>query len=139
MTVGNEKKTPTGGEAAVQEVPGRVMAAWASNDADAFAEVFTEDASLILPGDVYLTSREEIRSFMTAAFAGPYKGTRVFGKPVAVKPLGADAVMMITQGGVMAPGETEVAPERAIRATWVLSRQPSGWLVTAYQNTPVAA
>jgi len=122
---------------AAQGVIGRIVAAWAKNDADAFADTFTEDGSLILPG-VFLTSREEIRSFMTKAFAGPYKGTNVTGTPLAMKPL-ADGALVITQGGVLAPGETEVAPERAIRASWLLARKGSAWHITAYQNTPATA
>jgi uncharacterized protein (TIGR02246 family) len=123
--------------AAMQAVPGRIVAAWAENDADAFAEVFTEDGSLILPGDVFLTSREQIRAFMKAGYAGPYKGTRVYGEPLAFKALGPDAALIITKGGVLAPGETEVAPERQIRATWVLARAGGVWRLTAYQNTPI--
>jgi uncharacterized protein (TIGR02246 family) len=120
---------------AAQEVIGRIVSAWAKNDADAFADTFTEDGSLILPG-VFLESQDEIRAFMSQAFAGPYKGTSVTGRPLKMKPL-SDGVLVITQGGVLMPGETEVAPERAIRASWLLSRKASGWFLYAYQNTPV--
>ncbi|HUZ25816.1 MAG TPA: SgcJ/EcaC family oxidoreductase [Streptosporangiaceae bacterium] len=123
---------------AVQNVPGRIVAAWAKNDAEAFAAVFTEDGTLILPGDVFLKSREEIRSFMAEAFAGPYKGTNVTGKPLAVKPLADGVALVITQGGVLAAGQAEVSAEQAIRASWLLARQGSEWLITAYQNTPIA-
>jgi uncharacterized protein (TIGR02246 family) len=122
---------------AVRGVPQRISAAWADNDADAFAAVFTEDATLILPGDIYLTSREQIRSVMAAGFAGPYRGTRVFGEPLSARFLGAGTAVVVTKGGVLAPGETEVAAERTIRATWVLTKQGSAWLIAAYQNTPV--
>lgn len=120
---------------AAQKVIGRIVSAWAKNDADAFADTFTEDGSLILPG-VFLESRDKIRAFMTQAFAGPYKGTNVTGQPLMMKPL-ADGVLVITQGGVLMAGETQVAPERAIRASWLLSRKSPEWLIYAYQNTPV--
>jgi uncharacterized protein (TIGR02246 family) len=122
---------------AIQDVPARIVAAWAENDADAFAAVFAEDGSLILPGDVYLTSREQVREFMAAGFAGPYKGSKVYGEPLAVRPLDGDYALIITRGGVLMPGETEVAAERAIRASWLLTKQGSDWLIAAYQNTPV--
>lgn len=125
--------------AAARDVPRRIVAAWADNDGDAFAAVFTQDASLILPGNVYLKSREEIRSYMTAGFAGPYKGTQVYGVPVNVRFLRPDVALMITEGGVLAPGETTVAPERAVRAAWLLAKQEGTWLITAYQNTPTSA
>ncbi|MCW2877874.1 MAG: hypothetical protein JWQ95_1974 [Sphaerisporangium sp.] len=124
---------------ALAEVPKRIIAAWAANDGDAFAEVFTEDGSLILPGDIYLTSREQIRSFMTAAYAGPYRGSRVTGTPIGIKPLGPGLALVITRGGVLAPGETELSDERAVRASWLLAKQGDTWLITAYQNTPISA
>lgn len=137
MSSDNMSAILAGDEAAIQDVPERIVAAWAVNDADAFAAMFAEDGSLILPGDVYLRGREEVRSFMAKAFAGPYRGTRVSGKPLALKPLGPDTALLITQGGILAPGETEVSAERAIRASWVLIRRGQEWLITAYQNTPV--
>lgn len=116
----------------------RITEAWASNDADAFADVFTTDGIMILPGGVFLTSREEIRSFMRAAYAGDYRGTGVFGEPIAVRSLGADAGVVITKGGVLAPGETEVSPDHTIRATWVLAEQDGEWQIASYQNSPIS-
>ncbi|KJK58362.1 SgcJ/EcaC family oxidoreductase [Saccharothrix sp. ST-888] len=129
----------TGDAAALRAVPELIVAAWAEHDADRFAETFTEDATLILPGDVYLTGREEIRSFMAQAFAGPFKGTRVTGRPISVRPLAEGVAVVVTRGGVLAPGDTEVTAERAIRATWVLAKEGADWRIASYQNTPIAA
>jgi uncharacterized protein (TIGR02246 family) len=124
--------------AAISEVPRRIIAAWAANDADAFAEVFAEDATMILPG-AFSTGREEIRAYMGAAYSGPYKGTRVTGRPVSAKVLGPATAVLVTQGGVLTGEESEPAAEQAIRATWVLAKIDGQWLITAYQNTPVGA
>lgn len=121
----------------MHQLPAKMIETWATNDAAAFSELFTEDATLILPRDVFLQGREGIRAFMTQAFAGPYQGTRVFGEPLDARGLGEDAGVIVTQGGVLAPGDTAVAPERAIRATWVVVRQDGRWLISAYQNTPI--
>lgn len=135
-TMKQSKASPTGGaEAEIAGLPQRVVAAWANNDADAFAEVFTEDGSLILPG-IYKTGREQIRSFMADGFAGPYQGTRVTGQPLELRRLGESAAVLITEGGVLAPGETVVADERAIRATWVAEHRDGRWQLAAYQNCP---
>ncbi|MFD7665874.1 SgcJ/EcaC family oxidoreductase [Streptomyces sp. NPDC059788] len=116
-------------------VPGRIVAAWRENDGEAFADVFAEDATLVLPG-TFLAGRRAIRSFMTEAFAGPFKGTRVTGDPVDVRALGADVAVLTTRGGVIPPGATGLPAENAIHATWVLVRSAGDWLIAAYQNTP---
>jgi uncharacterized protein (TIGR02246 family) len=116
-------------------LPERIVAAWASHDADAFAALFTEDGSMILPG-VYQRGREQIRAFMAQAFAGPYRGTRVTGQPLDLRRLSDGVALLITQGGVLAPGETEVAEQRAIRASWLAVRRDGDWQLAAYQNSP---
>jgi uncharacterized protein (TIGR02246 family) len=137
MTSSNGTATLTEDELAIREVPKRMIAAWAGNDAVAFSKLFTTDGSMILPG-VFVTGQDKILEFMTAAYAGPYRGTNVYGAPIGLKILGPGAVLLLTQGGVLAPGETEVAPERAIRASWNLVKRDGEWLVSAYQNTPIS-
>ncbi|WP_271220633.1 SgcJ/EcaC family oxidoreductase [Streptosporangium carneum] len=122
-------------KAAVAALPQRVVAAWAQHDPESFAGVFTEDGSMILPG-LYRKGREEIRSFMEAAFQGPFKGTKVTGQPIDIRFFSDEAGVLITQGGVLAPGETEVSDERAIRASWVVVKRDGQWQLAAYQNSP---
>jgi len=117
-------------------VPLRLIAAWAKNDAAGVADSFTEDGILILPGDVLKQGREEIRAFMTAAYAGPFKGTGVTGVPVDVRFVTDDVALLRTHGGILAPGETEIDPELAVRSTWVTVRVDGEWQLAAYQNSP---
>ncbi|GAA0547018.1 MULTISPECIES: SgcJ/EcaC family oxidoreductase [Actinomadura] len=118
-------------------VPLRLVAAWARNDAQGVADAFTEDGVLILPGDVYKRGREEINAFMAAAYAGPFKGTGVTGRPVDVRFVGDDVALLRTHGGILAPGQTEIAPELAVRSTWVVVKKDDGqWYLASYQNSP---
>lgn len=131
-----DSKVATGrDEAGVAALPERIVAAWAAQDPAAFAEVFSEDGSMILPG-VYRAGRDQIRQFMTEAFAGPYRGTRVTGQPLELRFLSDQVAVLITQGGVLAPGETAVADERAIRASWIAVHRDGRWQLAAYQNSP---
>jgi uncharacterized protein (TIGR02246 family) len=119
----------------IAAVPVRMVEAWAAHDATAFSHLFTQDGTLILPG-IYKKGRGEIREFMEAGYAGPYKGTRVTGSPLEIKPLGAGAVALLTEGGVLAPGETELSSKEAIRASWILVKREGAWQLAVYQNCP---
>ncbi|MET8233584.1 SgcJ/EcaC family oxidoreductase [Micromonospora sp. NPDC005298] len=122
-------------QAEIAAVPARMVKAWAAHDAEAFADLFTPDGTMILPG-VYQKGREAIRAFMTAAFAGPYQGTRVTGTPIDIKPLADGAVALLTTGGVLAAGATELADASAIRASWILVNREGRWQLAVYQNCP---
>ena len=124
-----------GDKVAIASLTQRVVAAWAYQDADAFAEVFTDDGTMILAG-LYKKGRAEIRDHMATAFASVYKGTQVTGKPIDMRPLGSDAAILLSQGGVLQPGESEVSPAEAIRAAWVVVKRDGQWQLAAYQNTP---
>lgn len=124
--------------AAVAGVPQRIVDAWAKHDADAFAAVFTEDATMILPG-VLCQGQDEIRTFMAAAFSGPYRGTRVTGTPVNLRAIDDETAVIVTQGGVTDADATEVPADRAVRATWVVVKRQGTWQLAAYQNTPATA
>jgi len=122
-------------ESAVREVVDNIAKAWEANDADAFADAYTEDASLILSGDRYFIGREVIRQALAQVYKAGHKGTTLLQNIVDIRFLGSDAAVAITEGGVLAPGETEPAEERAIRATWVFEKQNGTWFIAAYQNT----
>jgi uncharacterized protein (TIGR02246 family) len=122
-------------QAEIAAVPARMVAARAAHDAQAFADLFTQDGTMILPG-AYKKGRDEIREFMAAGYAGPYQGTRVTGSPIDVKPLADGAVALLTMGGVLAAGETELSDQAAIRASWILVRRDGRWQLAVYQNCP---
>ncbi|MFV2104747.1 SgcJ/EcaC family oxidoreductase [Micromonospora sp. LOL_024] len=125
-------------QAGVAALPGRIVSAWAQHDADAFGAVFVEDGTMILP-DLYLKGRDAIVAFMRDAFAGPYQGTTVTGQPIDVRILNGDVAVVLTEGGVLLSGENKVAPERAIRACWLMVKGDGGWQLAAYQNSPGVA
>jgi uncharacterized protein (TIGR02246 family) len=118
----------------VYEVIQAVYDAWAENDIDAFSALYTEDATVVQPG-IHKKNREDIRSTMAAAFAGPLKGSRVVDEPQSIRLIGADTAIAITEGGILMAGETELPSERRVRSTWVLTKDDGQWYVAAYQNS----
>lgn len=122
-------------QAAIAAVPQKIVEAWAKHDATAFAEVFTDDGTLVLPG-VYRKGYDDIRKFINEAFKTAYKGTRVTGTPIDMRRHG-DMAVIVTKGGVLAAGDTEVSTAAAIHATWTVVREQGEWLLAAYHNSPV--
>jgi uncharacterized protein (TIGR02246 family) len=111
----------------------QLYAAWEANDADAFAALYTPDATVIRPGS-FSNGREEIRASMAAAFAGPMKGSRGIDTPHSVRLAGGDTAIVVSVAGILMAGETDLPPDRYRRATWTLTRDHGQWLIAAYHN-----
>jgi uncharacterized protein (TIGR02246 family) len=122
-------------ESGVRSVVDGIGKAWESNNADAFADAYTEDGSMILSGDRYLSGREVIRAVVTQQFKSVHQGTTLLQNIVDLRFLTHDVAVVITEGGVLTLGEVKPAPERAIRATWGLTKENNAWLSAAYRNT----
>jgi uncharacterized protein (TIGR02246 family) len=111
------KTTTAGSDAdrqAVLDVLARLYQAWEAGDAETFVADYTEDASVIQPG-VYEKDREEIRTNIAAAFAGPLNGSRVAARPVNVRFLTGDTAIVVSEDGIIFPGQDAVASERLVR------------------------
>jgi uncharacterized protein (TIGR02246 family) len=128
--------TGTATDTTVRDTILATVAAWDASDADAFAALYTPDATVVLAGGTFLRGREEIRGYMTAGFAGPLRGTRGGDEQESVRVLG-DAAVVVSRSGYALPGEDGPAPERLRRATWTLARHDGRWFVEAYHNCPL--
>jgi len=118
---------------AVRATLDELYVAWTANDADAFAALYREDATVVLAG-MFHRGRGAVRDHMARAFAGPYKGSRGFDEPQDIRVIG-DTAIVVSRAAVILPGEDEVPSERERMATWVLSQEDGRWLVAAYTNT----
>ena len=125
-------------EAAVHAVLEDSYRAWAAGDADGMVAAYTDDASAIMPGSLR-DGREVIRESMAAAFAGPLKGTSTYNEQLSVRFLGSDAAIVLSESGILFPGQSEVPEASKVNATWVLEKQEGRWLIAAYHNSPARA
>jgi uncharacterized protein (TIGR02246 family) len=110
-------------------------AAWEANDADEFVAVYLDDATVVQPG-VHEKNRQEIRTTMAAGFAGPLKGSRIVDTPQDVRFVNDETAIVVSEGGIVFPGETACPSARLVRATWVVAKRDDQWLVAAYHNSP---
>ena len=120
---------------AVLDVLKRNYKAWEANDVEAFVADYLDDASVVMPG-IYKKSREEIRTTMAAGFAGPLRGSRVVDQPQDVRFLTDETAVVVSEGGIVFPGQDAVASGGLVRATWVLIKRDGSWCVAGYHNSP---
>lgn len=122
-------------EDAVRAVLAASYDAWADGDAERMVADYLPDATAILPGSLR-EGREAIRASMAAAFGGPLKGSSTRNQWRGVRWLGADAAVVVTESGILMPGESRVPEERLVYATWTLIRTAGRWRIAAYHNCP---
>jgi len=108
-----------------------VYDAWEANDAEAFVADYLDDASVVQPG-VYQKNRQEVQATMAGAFAGPLKGSHVIDQPQNVRFPNEDTAIVISEAGIVFPGQNSVPSEGMVRATWVLAKRDGRWFVAAY-------
>ena len=120
-------------DAAVRERLAQSVAAWDAQDAEAFAALYADDATVNISSGASLAGRDQVQQYMAAGFAGPLSGTRGYENPKSVRGLG-DVALVTSESGFSLPGETSVPAQRVRRSTWVLSRHGEQWLVEAYHN-----
>ena len=114
----------------------RFRGAWDSNDPAAVAEVFAEDGVMVI-GDLALAGPQEIAVYLEEVFAGGYRGSTLVEQPVEVRIIAPGVGLAVLEGGVLLPGETEVAPERVMRSTYVAVRRNDEWKLLNQQTSPM--
>jgi uncharacterized protein (TIGR02246 family) len=135
-------------EAAVRAVIQQLPATWAEVTSgragvDAIAEIFTEDASFVVGDGTYLRGRPEIAAYYRRmidgadAFGTSIKDTTVVVEVDSVRFLSDTVAAVVSHGGILFAGETEVPAERRGIQTSVISEVNGRWLAAAYQNTRI--
>ena len=125
-------------EAAIQAVLVDSYKAWETGDADGMVANYTADATAIMPGSLR-DSRDVIRGSMASAFAGPLKDTSTWNKQLSIRFVGRDAAIVVSESGILFPGQTKVPDAAKVNATWVFEKRDGQWLIAAYHNSPARA
>ncbi|MGW7531219.1 SgcJ/EcaC family oxidoreductase [Amycolatopsis sp. NPDC054798] len=118
----------------------RLADAWNSGDADAYGNLFTEDADYVTFFGLRFIGRQAIADSHRELFQGPLKGSKLtgFGEP-RVRFLRDDVAVIVAGGGSSLTGGDDPAAEgRESALTYVLVRGDEGWRITAFQNTRVS-
>lgn len=116
-----------------QAVLDQFRAAWDAGDADAYARLFTEDASyVIFMGDL-LAGREQIRQTHHEVFTKWQRGTKLLVKAIDTRQLDESTVVVLTVGGI---GIGEISYDKF--QTFVMVRNEENWQIAAFHNTEMS-
>ncbi|MFI6509869.1 SgcJ/EcaC family oxidoreductase [Streptosporangium sp. NPDC050855] len=130
--------TPTSADAEIRDLLDRLTAAWNAGDADAYGDLFTEDADYITFFGLRLTGRQAVTEAHRALFEGPLKGSRLTGLSSGeggadVKRVRPDVAVVISTGA-LAGADAPPDPARDSIVTLVAVRDDA-WRFTSFQNT----
>lgn len=125
-------------ETAIQTILDDSYRAWAAGDAAGMVADYTADATAIMPGSLR-DGRDAIHESMAQAFAGPLKATSIYSKQLGLRFVGDGTAIVVSESGILFPGQTEVPDEGKVNATWVLEKRDGSWKIAAYHNSAVRA
>ncbi|MFH9725072.1 SgcJ/EcaC family oxidoreductase [Streptomyces sp. NPDC017254] len=119
--------------ASVQAVLNRLVTAWERHDAEAYGELFTEDATYITYVGTFYRGRRDIVESHRTLFAGFLKGTRLADEVLDIRFYGP-GVAVVNGRGDTYKGKR---PEKLGKIqTYTLVRETDGqWRIAAFQNT----
>jgi len=113
-----------------------LLSAWNERDAVAYANLFSEDGSIVGFDGSMANGRSEIEAHLKPIFTD-HPTARYVGKVREVRELGAGVGLLRAVAGMMPPGKTYLMPDRHAVQTIVASRSGSGsWQIEMFQNTP---
>ena len=123
-------------EEAVRSLVEQMMQGWAAGSGDSFAAPFTEDADYVTFGGDHLQGRPAIAAAHQRLFDNA-KGSKLQTQVTRVRPLSPGVVVAHGTGGVLWPGQTDLAAERRSIQTYVVVRRDGRWRIAAFQNTRI--
>ncbi|MGW8379092.1 SgcJ/EcaC family oxidoreductase [Streptomyces sp. ODS28] len=110
-----------------------LLEAWGRHDADAYGEVFTEDATYVTYVGTRYQGRRDIAESHRILFAKYLKGTRLAGEILDIRFPAADTAVVTSRGDTY----KRARPKKLSKVqTYTLIREQGGrWRIAAFQNT----
>jgi uncharacterized protein (TIGR02246 family) len=118
---------------AVLSVLRELVDCWGRHDAEAFADLFTVDASYTTFMGTQYRGRKDITESHRALWAKFKKGTKVADEICDVRFVGPDTAI-VTSRAALYKGRKRPATFDKVQ-TYTLVRDGSRWLIAAFQNT----
>jgi uncharacterized protein (TIGR02246 family) len=119
---------------AVRDVYERLLAAWNGRGAEAFADLFASNGTMI-GFDGSQATGTEIRDHLDPIFRDHPTAAYV-AKVREIRSIGPDAVLLRAIVGMVPPGQDQLNPATNALHSLVAERGDGGWSIVLFQNTP---
>lgn len=124
--------------AAIAQTLDRLVDAWNTHDAHAFALTFTDDADFTNVAGAHAQGRANVEAFHAPMFAGIFKDSHQTGKIRSIRFLKPDLAAVDIEWemtGAKSP-DGKPRPYRRGLLNWVMAKQADGsWLILVVHNT----
>lgn len=125
--------------AAIRAIFGDLSDTWARGDAAGYAALFTQDAQYTTNFGLTLHGRAEIEEGHRILFASAHRREEMvllFGEEPRIRLVRSDVAIVLIGGGTSDGGQVS-SRENCARSTltYVMLREPTGWLISMFQNT----
>jgi uncharacterized protein (TIGR02246 family) len=113
-----------------------LIAAWNNRDAAAMAACFSDEATMIGFDGSMVQGRRAIEDHLAPIFTD--HPTAAFVTIIRRERNIDTSILLSADVGMIAPGKTQVMPDRNARQTLLARPHGGGWVVELFQNTPAA-
>jgi uncharacterized protein (TIGR02246 family) len=126
-------------EGAVKQLALRWQEAWNRHDMDALASLVAEDIDFVAVGAAWMKGRKAFKEVQTRTHSMQFKESVWTPTAVEVKFLEPDTALVHVNWSLKGDKDADGTPRPSRRGihTWVVTRQPGGWIIQAGQNTNV--
>jgi uncharacterized protein (TIGR02246 family) len=124
-------------EAAVKAVLTRMIDAFNAADFSAVASTYTANGTMIVGDGTQHTGRAAIERFFVDMRTSLPTYTRFHARITGVRFVTPDVAVLLSEGGFMIPGETDVAPERFGLQSVIAVREGGSWSAVLVQRTRI--
>jgi uncharacterized protein (TIGR02246 family) len=122
-------------EAVVASLYSRLIEGWNAQDADAMAAAMAADGLVIGFDGSQMDGRDQVANELGAVFAD-HETAAYVTKVRSTTALGPEAALLHAVAGMVAPGRSEIVPDRNAIQTVVASKRDGEWAVALFQTTP---
>jgi uncharacterized protein (TIGR02246 family) len=114
-----------------------LLKSWNDRDADAYADLFTEDGNIIGFDGSQGNGKKDIRDHLARVFADHQTGTYV-SIVQEVRFLNTETALLRAVAGMIPHGKSDINPAINAIQTLIAQKTVDGFRIAVFQNTPAA-